>query len=363
MGKSTVAWELFGRLQALGVRTGYVDIDQIGMCYPVIEDDPDRTLLKARNLGAWVETFQAAGAQRLLISGVASGQEVETFTKHAPGALITWVMLHAAARQLRNRLHALGWDRQKVNETLRYADEVAASPVAHVRVDVTGLSVGEVAAKLLEVPLATEDPAPASRVDQPLAALKATPVLWICGARAVGKSKVGWRVFQRLVGAGVRTLFLDLPQLGFLEPATPDDPHNHRVKARSLGALIATTDAHAVVVTGRVEAEDVLTYTQYLPVGADLTLVRLSAERDTLHEHLGQRAQGGGWRETGDPLPGSGPPALERWLQEAAAENERLERTRLGDAGVGVDGRDPEAFASDVFAATPRLQELLGLAQ
>jgi len=358
-GKSTVAWELFGRLQALGVRTGYVDIDQLGMCYPVIEDDPDRTLIKARNLGAWVETFHAAGAQRLLVSGVAAGQEVETFAKHAPGALITWVLLHAAAGPLRDRLYGLDWDRQMVDETLRYADEVATSSVADVRVDVTGLSVAEVAAHLLEVPVATGDPAPTPTADRHLAALATTPVLWICGARAVGKSTVGWRVFRRLVGAGVRTLFLDLPQLGFLEPAAPDDPHNHRVKAQSLGALIAIAGAHVVVMTGRVEAEDVLAYNQHLPVGAELMLVRLSADRDTLREHLRRRAQGGGWRETGDPLPGSGPAALERWLGEATAENERLERHRLGDTEIGVDGREPEAIASDVFAATPRLQERL----
>lgn len=219
MGKSTVAWELFGRLQALGVRTGLVDVDQLGMCYPVLEDDPDRTLLKARNLGAWVGTLQAAGAQRLLISGVAAGREVETFTKHAPGVLITWALLHTDAGQLRNRLHALAWDRQRIDETLQYAAEVTASTVADVRVDVTGLSVGEVAAQLLEVPVATEGPTPTPTADQPPAALEATPVLWICGARAVGKSTVGWRVFWRLIGDGVRTLFLDLQQLGFLEPA------------------------------------------------------------------------------------------------------------------------------------------------
>ncbi len=69
------------------------------------------------------------------------------------------------------------------------------------------------------VPVAIEDPAPTPTPDQPPAAREATPVLWICGARAVGKSTVGWRVFWRLIGDGVRTLFLDLQQLGFLEPA------------------------------------------------------------------------------------------------------------------------------------------------
>jgi pantothenate kinase-related protein Tda10 len=33
IGKTTVTWELFVRLFREGVSTGYVDIDQLGMCY------------------------------------------------------------------------------------------------------------------------------------------------------------------------------------------------------------------------------------------------------------------------------------------------------------------------------------------
>jgi hypothetical protein len=33
VGKTTAAWELFTELSRDGIPTGYVDIDQLGMCY------------------------------------------------------------------------------------------------------------------------------------------------------------------------------------------------------------------------------------------------------------------------------------------------------------------------------------------
>src|SRR5262249_7453372 len=91
VGKSAAAGEIFGRLQADGVRTGYVDTDQLGMCLPIPEDDPERTRLKARNLGAVVATFRQAGAERLIVSGVATAEEVAIFAAAAGGVAMSWV--------------------------------------------------------------------------------------------------------------------------------------------------------------------------------------------------------------------------------------------------------------------------------
>ena len=65
VGKSTVAWELF----AGSPGAGYVDIDQLGMCFPEVPSDPGRTVLEGRILGRVVAGFAAAGARRLLVSG------------------------------------------------------------------------------------------------------------------------------------------------------------------------------------------------------------------------------------------------------------------------------------------------------
>ena len=81
VGKTTVAWELFVRLAREGVPTGFVDIDQLGMCYapptpqhwaPEPTADPGRHRLKTRTLDAVVANFRAAGARCLAVPGVSN---------------------------------------------------------------------------------------------------------------------------------------------------------------------------------------------------------------------------------------------------------------------------------------------------
>ncbi len=36
VGKTTVGWEIFSRLTRTGVAAAFVDIDQLGMCYPTL---------------------------------------------------------------------------------------------------------------------------------------------------------------------------------------------------------------------------------------------------------------------------------------------------------------------------------------
>ena len=50
------------------------------------------------------------------------------------------------------------------------------------------------------------------------------PVLWLCGPSGVGKSTVGWAIFDQLSRTGVRSAFLDLDQVGLCYPAPADDP-------------------------------------------------------------------------------------------------------------------------------------------
>src|SRR3954465_345243 len=67
------------------------------------------------------------------------------------------------------------------------------------------------------------------------------PILWLCGVTGVGKSTVGFAVFTKTVfGRRIAGAYVDLDQIGFLSPAPPDDPANHRVKARILASLWQT---------------------------------------------------------------------------------------------------------------------------
>ena len=66
IGKSTVGWEIFTQLAQAGIEAGYVDIDQLGMCYPEPASDTGRHRMKAQNLGAAITLCRLhAGAGEL----------------------------------------------------------------------------------------------------------------------------------------------------------------------------------------------------------------------------------------------------------------------------------------------------------
>ena len=88
VGKTAVAWEIYERLDRAGSAPAYVDVDQLGMCYPPPASDPERHMLKARNVAALRETSQLpvpavwsfrvssmpAGGRRLACSAVHRSQ-------------------------------------------------------------------------------------------------------------------------------------------------------------------------------------------------------------------------------------------------------------------------------------------------
>lgn len=84
VGKSSVAWLVRERLSAAGVRVGYVDVDQLGMCYPGNDVDPGRHLLKSRNLAAVGRNFAAAGARGVVVSGVINRAGMEETRRPRP---------------------------------------------------------------------------------------------------------------------------------------------------------------------------------------------------------------------------------------------------------------------------------------
>ena len=78
-GKSTVAWNLFLEPQGRGMTVGYVDVDQLGMCYPQglehqMGHDP-----KAANIARVLENFRAAGTQAVIVSGVMDADAVPLY--------------------------------------------------------------------------------------------------------------------------------------------------------------------------------------------------------------------------------------------------------------------------------------------
>ncbi len=290
VGKTTVTWELFVQLAREDAPTGYVDIDQLGMCYgpptpqrwaPEPADDPGRHRLKARTLDAVVANFRDAGARRVVVPGVTDPvRGVETDL--VPHAALTTCRLRAEPAELGRRLAARGSPFDDLAQELAYADALDRAFATEACVDTTGLTVAEVVDRVrartgwpdLAVPV--QKPSPTRPVPDPAPG----EILWLCGPAAVGKSTVGWQVYQQVRRAGVNAAFVDLDQIGFHRPVPVGDPGNHRLKAANLAAVwraFRGSGAGCLIAVGPLDRPgDAGAYLAALPA-ATITLCRLHA--------------------------------------------------------------------------------------
>jgi hypothetical protein len=121
------------------------------------------------------------------------------------------------------------------------------------------------------------------------------PFLWLCGPSGVGKSAVGYQIFQQVYRSGIKAGFMDFDQLGLCYPTPADDPHNHQVKAQNLGAVWPTyrvAGARRLIAVGGVTSrETVLCYAAQVP-DTRLTLCRLRATPERLTERVFRRGLG-----------------------------------------------------------------------
>jgi hypothetical protein len=153
-------------------------------------------------------------------------------------------------------------------------------------------------------------------------------VLWLCGPSGVGKSTVGYTLFEQL---GPHAAYVDLDQLGLCHPAPADDRDNHRLKARNLGAVYAgfrAAGTRRLVVSGLVDdAAEVRRHVGHLP-GAAVTVCRL---RVGAAEHRA-RFERRGW--------------LLNLLDESVRNAADLDRTDFADLVVDTTGLPvPEVVA------------------
>ncbi len=149
VGKTTVGWEIFTQVDAAGFTTCYLDIDQVGLCYPAPADDPDNHRIKRRNLGATWPTFRATGAQCLVVSGIVESRELaHSYAELLPGTALTLCRLRVGHEELRRRFIQRGWRTDLVDDTVKDAEALEYSNVADLCVDTDGLSVPDVAASV-----------------------------------------------------------------------------------------------------------------------------------------------------------------------------------------------------------------------
>jgi chloramphenicol 3-O-phosphotransferase len=378
VGKTTVAWELFAGLARDGTAAGYVDIDQLGMCYaaptpdawaPEPASDPGRHRLKIRNLDAVLANFRVEGARCVVVSGVvdtARGVDPALL----PRAALTLCRLRGEPSELRRRLTGRGRPSDRPEGILRDAEALDRNGLPGACVDTTGRGVDEVLRLVRDRTGGWPGPAAAavdlSSVDRspvdmslPRADRSAGPgrILWLCGAAGVGKSSVGWEVYQQVRRAGVRAAFVDLEQVGFHRPTPAGDPGGHRLRAANLAALWrnyragGTRQLIAVGPVGR--SDEVRRYTDALP-GVEVTVCRLHADRDRLTERIMRRGRGLGstWGMPGDPLRGQPDAVLRQAADAATADASALEAAAIGDSRIDTSGRPVPELAREILLRT-----------
>jgi len=352
-GKSAAGWALYEGLARSGARAGFVDLDQLGMCFPAPPDDPERFRLKERNVSAVAANFREAGCAAFVMSGdlgVSSAISAGTVR----GASLTICRLRASPDELRRRLTARGAP-ELVARSLWEAGELDRSSFADACVDTDGLTVAEVARLVRErcggwppervvgglagdvMPPLADDVTPV-----PLPAAGAGgEVLLVCGATGVGKSAVGFEVFLRQLRAGVAAAYVDLDQIGFMSAVPVDDPGGHRLRARNLADLWRAcheAGARRLVMSGPVpDARVAAVYAAALPA-AGVTVCRLHAGPTELAHRISRRGQGLSWPQPGDSLIGQPEAHLRMVAERAATDADALDRSGLGDLSIDTDG-------------------------
>lgn len=368
VGKSTVSWQLFTELAGSGTHTAFADADQLCICYPAPPADPGRDLFRARNAGAVIRNCQAAGARGVIVNGVVDpvlGVRRDLLRQ----AAVMVCRLRGDPDEVVRRFAARQSASHGITEDLARqvrdgCDRMDASDFADVFVDTTGVPASEVARLIRDRCRGWPGfgavgglPSAVPESQDPVAGSPAHgcggQVLLLSGPTGVGKSTIGFQLYQRCLGAGFTAGYIDLDQIGFLAPHPDDDPRNHRLKARNLADIWRTYHAAGathLVVSGPVETQAVLrAYAAALPA-AVITACRLHAAPDELRRRIMTRGDGGSWPQPGDPLSGQPENCLRQVAEQAAADAQALDHIHLDALRIDTTGRTA-GEAADLIAA------------
>jgi hypothetical protein len=358
VGKSTAAWQLYRDLAASGVGAAYVDIDQLGMCYPARPEDPDRDRLKGRVLAALLANYAAAGADVLVVSGVLDPALIPWLRDVLAGHDVSFARLALGDDELHRRLQARGADAAERDEVRRSVRHLEDARPAEPSVDTDGRSPQEVAVAARSV-LGLDGLPAGSRPVAPdvLGQVTDAPgqALWVCGPVGVGKSLAGWAAYQAMQTEGADAAFLDLAQLGFAGPLDADAQHALQAAnvAAAWGCFHAAGATH-LVLSGAVDSTEQAEHYRRLLPSVRLTLVRLRADRDALARRVHERATGAGPRLAGDRLVGQPAEVLDRAAQLSWAEQRQLDAAGVGDVVLDTTGATVAEVGAELVTVAAR---------
>jgi hypothetical protein len=180
-------------------------------------------------------------------------------------------------------------------------------------------------------------------------------VLLLCGPAGVGKSTIGFPLYQRCLRAGLTAGYVDLDQIGFLRPGPDGDPGGHQLRARNLAAMWAVyraAGASHLVASGPVESQAALRLYQDALPGASITVCRLHAAPEELRQRVMTRWAGGSWPQPGDPLRGQPASHLSRVADQAIAHDQVLEQAGLDAVRIDTTGHSVTEAAGLIAAVT-----------
>lgn len=303
-GKSVAGWELFRILANDGIRTAYIDIDQVGMLYPALADDPERHQSKVEALVALMPGYAASGAQVLVVSGVI-GPGIRSVAARS-GLDLTLALLSPLPGSLQERVLARGGDADEANEAVAEDAALRGEAFVDFKVQTARLSVAETASVLR--PHVRASGSPAQELVAARSSAAGARVVMVTGPRAVGSSTVGFGLAMSRWRAGLRTGFVDLQQLTFVAGGvTPhlDLSSLSIVQLAATHQFFTTCGAELLVVTAQLGVGDSTLVRRALP-SARVTVVRLRADMSTLRNHVRARVAGSDARLAGDDLLGAG---------------------------------------------------------
>ena len=356
VGKTAVAWEIYVHLQRTGADPAYVDVDQLGMCLPPPDADPDQHRLKERNVAALRRNFGAAGARLLIVSGVVDpvrGPDVDTLggPRVAVGRLRTDpVELRARLRRRNGRLQPPRGSSVQDGAAVEVAEVLDRSGFADWCIDTTTLSIDEVATSALRSVgawlEAERREAKGSSLPNPGPAPHGE-LLWVTGPSGVGKSTIGFRAYLDVTDSGVGVAFVDADQLGFCRPAASAPS----IQAQNLAALwsnYSNVEARLAVVVGCVATRaEARRYEQELP-RTKITWCQLRVDDVELTRRIVSRRHGGSWAQPGDPLRDQPDAELLAVANNARATASLLDQHSIGFR-VDVDGLDVSTAADHLL--------------
>jgi predicted ABC-type ATPase len=165
-----------------------------------------------------------------------------------------------------------------------------------------------------------------------------TPALVLSGPPGVGKTTVGWRVFDRCIDLGHAPAFVDLDLLGAAWPSPDDDPHQSRLKASNLAVVWSNylrAGSRQLIIAGVVENQEERQRLQEA-TGGPVTICRLDAPDGELAQRIHHRG-----REGGD--------SLDQLVRRASELSAQLAADDISDYAVSTAGRTVDEVAGQVL--------------